>query len=90
MDRALVQHILHEELDGPPTDPVIGLKFTDEAEVIAAFDAREHAGRERANGILADAQLELSVRTPFPDPSSLDDVIVHPAGRHGVTLPHAA
>ena len=90
MDRALVQHVLHEELDGPPTDPVIGLKFTDEAEVIAAFDAREHAGRERANGILAHAQLELSVRAPFPDPRCFDDVGIDQERRHGVTLSEGA
>ena len=69
---------------------MVGLKLTDQPEVVVAFDAREHAGREGANGILADAQLELSVRAPFPDSSSLDDVSVDQEGRHGVTLSKGA
>ena len=40
------------------------------------FHAREHARRECANRILADAQLELTVDAPFPDSVRFDDVRV--------------
>ena len=53
--RTLVEHVFDEELDRTAADPMVGLKLADEPEVIPAFDAREHAGRKSANGILADA-----------------------------------
>ena len=74
--RTLVEYVLDEELDRTPADPMVGLKLADEPEVLPAFDAREHAGRERANGILTDAQLEFSVGAPFANPLRFHDVRV--------------
>jgi len=49
MDRALVEDVHDEQLDRATTHPVIGLELANQSELIAAFESREHPGRERAH-----------------------------------------
>jgi hypothetical protein len=86
VDRPLADHVLHEELDRPPADPVIGLKLSDELQALPAFDAREHAWRERTEGILTDTQLELCMGSAFADSRRFDDVRVDEKRRYWVTF----
>lgn len=72
MDRTLVEDVHDEQLDRATAHPVIGLKLAHQSESIPPFESRKHPWRERADGILADPQLELSMRTPFPDTRRFD------------------
>ena len=82
----LTPDVFDQQLDRSAADPVIGLKFTDEREVASALDSREQAGRERADRVFADAQLQLAVGFVLTDAARFEDMRLELERRHGEPL----